>query len=182
MRRLTWWAQYLTSRLGWPGLAGGVMMLVSGGVHWGILTKEVTRQNDLRAASLVMTSNLRERQNQPATLNGAELLTRFTEALPASTAQQRTDAIAKMQSAALAEGVALQEASFLESEAAGQPFDSLEMVLPVNGNYVQLRRFIARALSANPALALEGVTFNRQSVSEATLEAQLRFTLYMQRP
>lgn len=182
MRRLTWWLQHLMFRLGWPGVAGSALLLVSAGVHWGILTKEVVRQDDLRALSLVLTSTLKERQNQPTAPDGAESLARFSETLPASTAQQRTEVIAKLQSAALAEGLAPEEMSFLLNEATGQPFVGFDMVLPVKGSYVQLRRFVARALSDNPALALEGVTFNRQSVSDATLEAQLHFTLYMQKP
>lgn len=152
------------------------------GVHWGILTKEVARQDDLRALSVLLTSTLRERHYQSPEPDGAEFLTRFSEALPTSTAQQRTDVIAKMQLAAVAEGLTPEEMSFLLIEPTEQPFVGLDMVLPVNGRYVQLRRFVARALSEEPALALEGVTFNRQSVSDATLEAEFRFTLYLQKP
>ncbi len=182
MRRLTWWLQHLTSRLGWPGVAGVALLLVSAGVHWGILPKELALQDDLRADSLVLTSTLKERENQPTAPVGVELLARFSEALPTSTAQQRMDVIAKMQSAALAEGLDPKEMSLQLSEATEQPFVALDMVLPLNGSYVQLRRFVARALSEIPALALEGVSFNRQSVSDATIEAQLRFSLYLKKP
>lgn len=182
MRRLRWWLQNLASRLGWPGLTGGMLLLTSVVIHWGILAKEVARLDDLRALSVVLTSTLRERQNQPTVPDGASFLIRFSEALPASTAQHRTDVIAKLQSAAVAEGLTPEEMSFQLSEPTDQPFVGLEMVLPVNGRYVQLRRFVSRALSEQPALALEGVTFNRQLVSDATLEAQFRFILYLQKP
>ncbi|WP_291519909.1 hypothetical protein [Acidovorax sp.] len=182
MRRLTWWLQQLTSRLGWPAVAGGALILVSAVVHWGINPKELARQDDQRALSLVLTSTLKGRLNQPTAPDGMERLARFFEALPTSTAQQRMDVIAMMQSAALAEGLDPEEMSLQLSEATEQPFVTLDMVLPLNGSYLQLRRFVARALSENHALALEGVSFNRQSVSDATLEAQLRFSLYLKKP
>lgn len=56
------------------------------------------------------------------------------------------------------------------------------IVLPVKGSYRQLRRFMARALSDTPALALETVSLNRQAVGDVAIEAQLRFRLYLKKP
>ncbi len=182
MRWLTWWLHRAAARLGWPGVAGGVVLLISLWIPRGILTHELARHDDLRALSVLLTSSLRERQNQPTAPDSAWLLTRFSAALPVSTAQQRMEVIANMQSAAIAEGLAPEEMSFQFSESTGQAFTGLDMVLPVKGRYEQLRRFVARVLSDHPALALEGFTFNRQSVSDAALETQLRFTLYLRTP
>ena len=54
-----------------------------------------------------------------------------------------------------------------------------EIALPVKASYPQLRSFINQALSDIPNLALESIDFKRQRADEPTLEAQLKFTLYL---
>ncbi len=53
------------------------------------------------------------------------------------------------------------------------------MVLPVRGSYGQIREFTAAILKDMPAVALDALQFERKRASEARLEAQLRFTLYL---
>lgn len=182
MRRLIWWLQRWTSHFGWPGVAGCALLFFSALVHWGILTQAVVFQDELRTLSSTLKSTLEERRKRPFLDGKAALLARLSESLRSSTEQQRTGVIAKVHSAALAEGLAPQEMSFVLNEANGPTYAGLDIVLPVKGSYLQLKRFIGRVLSENPALALGGLTLHRQSVSDSTLEAQLRFTLYTQRP
>lgn len=54
-----------------------------------------------------------------------------------------------------------------------------EMVLPVRGDYVQIRKFVALALSEVPTLALDGISLTRQNITDPTVDAQLRMTLYL---
>jgi Tfp pilus assembly protein PilO len=54
-----------------------------------------------------------------------------------------------------------------------------EMVLPVRGQYPQVRGFVADALRAVPALALVDVAIKRESVESELLEANLKFNLYL---
>lgn len=182
VRKLMWWLQRWTSLFGWPGVTGCALLFFSALVQWGVLTQAAVSQDELRTLSSTLKSTLEEHQKRPSLDGKAALLARLSESLSSSTEQKRTNVIGQVHSAALAEGLTLQEMSFELSEANGSTYVGLDIVLPVNGSYVQLKRFIARLLAESPALALGGFTLNRQSVSDSTLEAQLRFTLYTARP
>ena len=54
-----------------------------------------------------------------------------------------------------------------------------QIVLPVKGSYLQVRRFLAQAMRDTPGLALEGISFQRQEGDAPVLEAQLRLTVYL---
>lgn len=54
-----------------------------------------------------------------------------------------------------------------------------QILLPAKGTYPQVRRFLAQASRTLPALALEGVAFQRQQIGEEMLEAQIKFTLFV---
>ena len=53
------------------------------------------------------------------------------------------------------------------------------MMLPVRGGYTQIREFVAAALKAVPALALDELSFERPKISETQVQARVRFTLYL---
>jgi len=54
-----------------------------------------------------------------------------------------------------------------------------EMMVPVRGNYSQLRGFIADALHVVPAMALVDVVIRREGVHAELLEANIKFNLYL---
>lgn len=54
-----------------------------------------------------------------------------------------------------------------------------EMVMPVKGNYKQVRAFIADALEAVPAMAISAVAIKRESSAADKLEARLEINLYL---
>lgn len=53
------------------------------------------------------------------------------------------------------------------------------MTLPVRGGYTQIREFVAGALRAVPALALDELVFERPNISETQVQARVRLTLYL---
>lgn len=55
-----------------------------------------------------------------------------------------------------------------------------EIVLPVTGQYVQIRQFIANVLHSQPALALSSVKIQRDNTLAANVEARLVFVLFLQ--
>lgn len=54
-----------------------------------------------------------------------------------------------------------------------------EIVLPVAGQYAQIRQFIAQVLHELPALALTDVQLKRESAQSPTVEARLIFVLLL---
>ncbi|NTV95723.1 MAG: hypothetical protein HGA75_09940 [Thiobacillus sp.] len=61
--------------------------------------------------------------------------------------------------------------------AAGQ--SRYQLSLPVQGNYADIRDFIARMLNDDPALALASVNLTRTAIEEREIEADLQFVLYL---
>ena len=55
-----------------------------------------------------------------------------------------------------------------------------EIVLPVTGQYVQIRQFIANVLQSQPALALSSLKIQRDNALSANVEARLVFMLFLQ--
>jgi Tfp pilus assembly protein PilO len=55
-----------------------------------------------------------------------------------------------------------------------------EIVLPVTGQYVQIRQFIANVLQSQPALALSSLKIQRENALAANVEARLVFVLFLQ--
>jgi Tfp pilus assembly protein PilO len=55
-----------------------------------------------------------------------------------------------------------------------------EIVLPVTGQYAQIRQFIAQVLQLQPALALSDLKITRENSLAINVEARLAFVLYLQ--
>lgn len=69
-----------------------------------------------------------------------------------------------------------------EYRAAGKPDKhpaQMQILLPVRGSYAQIRRFVTGALAEIPFLALDEIDFQRSASGGSTIEAKIRFTLYL---
>jgi Tfp pilus assembly protein PilO len=64
--------------------------------------------------------------------------------------------------------------------AGNQYVSRYEIVLPVTGQYVQIRQFIANVLFSQPALALSSVKIQRENALAVNVEARLGFVLFLQ--
>ncbi len=63
-------------------------------------------------------------------------------------------------------------------ERAGQ-LTRYQITLPVKGSYLQIRGFLARALSDVPIASLDSIKFERQKVGDGTIEAKVKMTMYL---
>jgi len=55
-----------------------------------------------------------------------------------------------------------------------------QIMLPLKGEYPQIRRFLAALPAEAPIIALENVQFSRQNIADSTVEARIRLVLYME--
>jgi len=182
MRRLNWMLRRAVKRLGWPGVAGALAILAAAALYVIMLAGEPSRVEALRAAIASLQADIEARRHQPVEPTVAERLALFHQDLPLSTVTQRTEVMAKIQAAAMAEGLVVEQASYRLSFVSEETLDSLQVELPLKAGYGPLRRFVARVLHDTPALALEGLSINRATVADSTVETQLRFMLYMRSP
>lgn len=54
-----------------------------------------------------------------------------------------------------------------------------ELNFPVKADYVQLRGFLSEALTDNPSLSLDHISFRRQKSSDTELNAEIRMTQFL---
>lgn len=60
-----------------------------------------------------------------------------------------------------------------------EPLSRYEMVLPITGEYVQIRQFIVQILFENPSLALANIQITRENTMSKTVEARLELVLFL---
>ncbi|APR40385.1 hypothetical protein [Paraburkholderia sp. SOS3] len=76
-------------------------------------------------------------------------------------------------------GVVLDKTEYKPARDAAGRFETYSIVLPVKGDYAQLRRFCEKVLLTVPYAALDDMRFKRSSANDQTVEASLRFTVFL---
>jgi Tfp pilus assembly protein PilO len=166
-------------RLGWPGVGGGLLLLAS---------VVYTLAGVLPASEDVVLAQKRVTQAE-----GALAQIRSGKHAVPQTAQERSESfyaalpsqadvtqwIERIYAAAEAEKLSLAQGEYAQADIASTRMARYRIVLPLHGNYGQIRRFIAAAVAAVPALALEDLSMQRQNVGEAEVEARVQLSLYL---
>jgi hypothetical protein len=89
-------------------------------------------------------------------------------------------ALRRLFNAASRAGLELAQGEYRLTEVKDAHVRRYQVSLPVAGGYPEIRAFVARALNADPALALTAIQLRRERIESADLEAQLNFTLYLE--
>ncbi|SFW37744.1 hypothetical protein [Nitrosovibrio sp. Nv17] len=87
--------------------------------------------------------------------------------------------IGELVQAAAAAHVELSGSEYRMVRDQGWKLARYEMMLPVRGNYSQIRAFIGDSLRVAPAVALVDMAIKREHVGSDLLEANLKFHLYL---
>lgn len=97
------------------------------------------------------------------------------------TEQQTTDWLARLHAAGQTAGLDLRSADY-RLQKTGTRIERYEIMLPVSGNYAQIRAFLANALAGIPVLSLDEVKFRKARAADASVQAELRLTLHLVNP
>lgn len=177
MDKLLWYARRVLHAAGWPALAGVALVAVLAAFYF------------LKLAPL--QQNVAEFKHEAESLRGKVATRRSTAVVTGASGQLAafygffpqtdvlTETLGKLYDAAAKQNLVLDQGEYHLVPAQEGQLVRYDIVLPVRGPYTKLRGFIAQALKDNPSLALEGITFNRQTVIDIGVEAQVRLTLYM---
>jgi hypothetical protein len=76
-------------------------------------------------------------------------------------------------------GLVLRQGEYKRGFERKAQLHTYQIDLPVKGSYAQVWQFALQALRAIPHAALDDISFKRDSIGEAAVEARLRFTLYL---
>ena len=76
-------------------------------------------------------------------------------------------------------GLTLSKAEYKLTDVKSGRYATYQIVLPVKGSYRSIRQFCEKTLLSIPFASLDEMSFKRESIASGTLEARLRFTLYL---
>ena len=165
-------------RLGRSGVVGIALAGFAAAFYFSAVAPAEERRAGLRAEA----ERLRERLQMGGTATGAkgtpaEQLAMFYAFFPPP--QSSPDWLGKIHAAARAKGLVLRSGEYKLERSPDQRLARYQITLPVAGSYAQIRGFIGQVLADVPAAALEEITLRRENVSNPTLEARIRLTLYL---
>lgn len=170
--RWRWWAR---NHLGWPGLAGLVLLIAAAVLGLFVRPSLQAQQRGLLqsyVARLDQTVQVRDSDAQAqAALDPRDLM---WEALP--TVAERGAVIARFIEK-LEAGTTLVERATYENETVAPGLVRTRVTVPVRGSYAGQRELVARVLNALPHAALDSVQMERATETDS-LNAQVRFSLF----
>jgi hypothetical protein len=76
-------------------------------------------------------------------------------------------------------GLTLRQGEYKTAYDRNARLHTYQVTLPVKGNYGAIWQFALGALRAIPFAALDEISFKRDAIGEATVEARLRLTFYL---
>ena len=179
MNKLHWIMIKAYERLGWPGGSGLAILLLVAGFYMAAirpLHDELhaleQRGNTDRQQQLQRLNKLLAEQNKPA-YQYASFVDYFAskEVLP--------ERLATLFNAAGGAGLTPGQADYRLNDAANLPLREFRVTMPLTGSYPAIRRFVSAVLNANPGTALEQIRFERRKIGDATVDAEIRFVIYM---
>jgi hypothetical protein len=173
--RLRWW---WLRRMGWPGLAALLLVLVAGGLEWGV-RPAIARQNAQllheHVARLDAAARLRA---SAANVGQRDPRDQLRDSLPP--VSQRGESVAAL--------LRLLEVAQLSADRAEYTAEEMEpglvrlrITVPVQGGYGATRELIASLLNELPNAALDRVELARPAAGANKLSGQLYLSLFFRR-
>lgn len=91
------------------------------------------------------------------------------------------DTLGQLVGMAEAGGLSLNEGDYKVSRDMAGKLVRYQIILPLRGEYPQVRHFLSALGQVSPALALENVQFERPRLGDAALDVKLRLVLFLER-
>lgn len=175
LKYVVWRLRRSLQQVGLPGVAGLGFLALCGMYYFSALSAEQTDVKLLQREFDVMQSSPAENTKEQQT--GDQLKT-FYELFPGVNTAPDT-LLAPLHEKALANGVMLDQGEYRLVRNAGDKLVHYEVVLPVKGDYFHIRKFLSQLLADIPYISLDGVEFQRQKISDTTLDAQIKITFFL---
>ena len=166
-------------RIGGTGVAGIALMAFAAAFYGSAIAPLEAEVAKLRAEAARLEAKFGLGGKLPGAPNGdaGEQLATFYAFFPRSDSSPAW--LAKIHAAAQAKGIVLQSGEYRLDRRADQRLARYQITLPVTATYPQIRAFIGEVLAEVPAAALEEITLRRESAASPTVEARIRFALFL---
>ncbi len=177
MIRLRWLARVGLQRLGWEGMGGIGLTIAAFLFGAGMLMPMDARVAELQERMSRPHRDTADAAHPARAADPAAELEMFYRSFPADDAL--TDLLAKLHGIGDDHGLALQQADYRAADEHGQQLGQYRITVPATATYPQLKQFLAAVLTEMPNLSLDQISLQRRSLTDATVEVQMQFTLYL---
>lgn len=165
-------------RHGWPAMLGLALIVVAAVFQFFVVTEVRTHADALRAEQAVLRKRLAEQANPQEASN--RQLAAFYAGLPVAAGADGM--IETIHRAAAANDVTLTHGEYhltRDSTASGMSLLRYQITLPARASYPQLRAWLADVMNAAPTMALDELSFQRDTVGSGMVESRVRLTLFL---
>ncbi|MFC0398995.1 hypothetical protein [Paraburkholderia rhizosphaerae] len=170
-------AQLALRRASLDVLIAGVLVLAAAAMWFALLPGLTTRIADEARAVVRARSAPPPAPVLSPQAMAAERLAAFYAAL--GDAGHTEQIVTHLFGAASDTGVVLDKTEYKPARDPAGRFETYTIVLPVKGDYAKLRSFCEKVLTTVPYAALDDMRFKRGSANDQTVEASLRFTVFL---
>ncbi len=175
MNRLRWQIRLLFTALGREGSIGLGLLGIALIGYLFVLTPMESRLVQLHSDITSLTTRAHTPAKHASTT--AEQLDTFYRFFPSQTSTP--DWLDKIFTVARHQHLQLIQGKYRAKHERAGPLIRYQITLPVTGSYSQVHRFLAGVLTEIPNAALDGVTFKRQKIGNALVEAKIQISLYL---
>jgi type II secretory pathway component PulM len=174
MNTLLWYAHQAARRLGVVGLAGLALLVAALGV-WLTQFQPLKQQTQQQQQAL---ASLRLAAQKPVVVQQPVVAADPLAALPPDSSA--APALGELEQLARAHGFELARGSYSVASVAHTSLARWQFVLPLKAEFSALHAFAAAALERLPNLALDEIKLKRERIEDTTLDAELRFSLFVE--
>lgn len=173
----SWRLQRVVRNMGWTAIGGVALVIFAAGFF---LSNVMPLQTEVTA----LRERVRQLETQAAAQTQAagperpdDQLAAFYRELPF--VRQAAEIVRRLHAYAHDAGLVLEQGEYRPLPHPSGKLVRYQILLPVQGGYPQVRRFLARAMRDTPGLALDGIGFQREKGGSRALETQLRLTVFL---
>jgi Tfp pilus assembly protein PilO len=179
-KKAFWLLRHGRRQAGATGLAGLALILIAALFYGTQVPFAEARLAGLRQATATLHERLQRAAGSfdDAASTPEEQLDNFYGAFPAI--ETAPDLLDKIYRAAERRGLTLMQGEYRAKHERSSLLTRYQIMLPVSGPYLQVREFLAEVLKQIPFIALDNVSFQRDKIGEAIVEARINLTLYLE--
>lgn len=180
MNRVKWMIAESIRRLDWTAQAGLVLCVSAIVVQFALNAPMQSRAEQLQREAVAAKNDAENIASNRKRSDIRPINARFDEFYQYFPSRQSTpDWLQKIYSAASRQAIQLTQGEYrLVPEKTGK-LVGYQINLPVKGSYGQVRKFVVQVLNDVPTASLDELTFRREAIGNAEVEAKIRLTLYL---
>lgn len=176
---VTWRLRRLGRGLDWTTTLALGLVAFNVAFYFSAVAPAVSQTSNLRAeVAQLRTATANVPEGAAAVHDPVADLGAFYSAL--ARPAQVPDLLRRLHRAAADQGLLVEQGEYRPLPDPGGRLVRYQILLPAKGTYPEVRRFLAQASRTLPGLALDGVAFQRQQIGDEMLEAQIKFTLFVE--